>query len=95
MPANLAFPLAFSSVQTGSNIAASSISVGASPFLYVNNANYDMDVQVSAGTVTLVELVRNSVSTAFSLVAGSFRVSPGDGLRVTYSIAPTMTQIPR
>lgn len=72
------------------------IIVTASPFVYGNATTYDVSVIVQGGAVTKVEFSRNN--TTFydcGTVAGMFYLSKGDFLRVTYSVAPTMTAIPR
>lgn len=75
--------------------AAQAISVGASAFTYQNQSGVPENVLVSGGTVTTIEYSRDG-STFFvvGLLAGQFRLSPLDKLRVTYAVAPTMTRIP-
>ncbi len=85
------------------NIAASSsstlpsaITVTASPFTYQNTSAYPVDVIVSGGGVSALEFTRDNV--AFydtGSYYGMFTLSPNDRLRVTYTVAPTMTLIPR
>lgn len=78
-----------------SGSAASSITVGASAFTYQNTSGATECVLVSSGTVTTIEISRDG-STFFlvGLIGGQFHLSPGDKLRVTYAIAPTMTRMP-
>lgn len=71
------------------------ISVGASPFVHINNLNQAELVTVSGGTVTSIELSRDG--TTFDLVgllAGLQLLRMGDRLRVTYVLAPTMVAYP-
>lgn len=72
--------------------APSSLAVGLSPFTYTNTSGYDQDVLLNGGTVSLVQIGRGgSLYTAPSPV----RLSPGDSVRVTYTVAPAATIIPR
>ena len=72
------------------------ITPGASPYTYQNTNTYPADVIVSGGTVTAVAFSRDNVT--FYTVGqtnGVFALSPYDFLRVTYTLAPTMTLVPR
>lgn len=76
---------------------ATAITVTASPFTRTNPSAFaDEDIIVEGGTVSLIEFSRNG-STWYNVgsVAGMYRLSPSDRLRVTYTVAPTMTSIPR
>lgn len=76
--------------------APSGITVTASPFSYHNVDAFDEDVVIQGGTVTKIEFSRDNV--AFydvGLVAGMYRLSIGDYVKVTYTVAPTMTKVPR
>ena len=79
--------------------AISAASVGASPVSYTNNFGYDIDYQIQGGTVTTVNLTRNSTTVSAysgsSLNAGVFRLSPGDNIQYAYSAAPAANIIPR
>lgn len=76
--------------------APAGITVGASPFLYHNTSTNDQSVIVKGGTVSKVEFSRdNTTFFDVGVVAGMFTVSKGDYLRVTYTVAPTMTGISR
>lgn len=73
--------------------AASSITVGPSPFSFMNpnpgNAN------ISGGNVSLIEVSRDGAAFfATGLLGGMFFLCPGDFLRVTYLVAPAMTWFP-
>ena len=70
--------------------------VGASPFLIQNTTDRDVDIIVTGGTVSAIDFSRdNATFYAVGQAAGMFRLSPFDYLRVTYSVAPTMTLVPR
>ena len=72
----------------------SAISVGASPFSYT--ATVGGSVVINAGTVSQVQVSRDGL-TFFTtgMTTGMFPVSQGDILKVTWSVVPTMTLIPR
>lgn len=81
--------------QLVSGLAPSGITVGASPFTYQNTSNIHVDVLISGGTVTTISISRDGVNFfAVGLLAGQYRLSPGDSVRVVYVLAPTMTLIP-
>ena len=68
--------------------------VGASPYVYVNASGVRQQVLVSGGTVTAVEVSRDGTNYfPAGVLAGSITLNPGDRVRVTYAVAPTMTLI--
>lgn len=74
----------------------STIAVGASPFSYQNATGYDADIIVDIGTLTSIAFSRDNVTYyTTGLIAGIVHLSPGDWIKVTYTVAPTMTLIPR
>jgi hypothetical protein len=81
---------------TNSAVAVNNITVTASPFTYQNTAAFDGDVIVNGGTASNIEFSRDG-ATFYStgMVAGIVRLSPNDRLRVTYTVAPTLTYVPR
>ena len=80
----------------GRIILPSGITVGASPFTYQNTNTYPADVIVSGGTVSAIAFSRdNATFYTTGLTSGMFALSPYDFLRVTYTVAPTMTLVPR
>lgn len=79
--------------QGPSQAAAMSITPGASPYTYT--ASTPQCVVVRGGTVTTISYVRNGVLTLLGTVAGTFELQAGDGLRIAYSVVPTMNAIPR
>ena len=65
-----------------------------SPFIYTNNNSLATNVIINGGTVSLIEFSRDGVTYfPVGLIAGMFRLNPGDRLRITYLTAPTITQI--
>jgi len=75
--------------------AISAITVGVSPYDYTNSTTADVDVIVRGGTVSSIQIGRGGSYESVGVVAGMFRLSPADTLRVTYTIAPTMRLVPR
>jgi len=73
----------------------SSITVGASPFVYRNTDFYPEDIIISGRAVSSIEWSRDG-STYYNLgiTAGKVRLEPGEYLRITYTTAPTMIKVP-
>jgi hypothetical protein len=93
---DVAPPLYPPQINNSALILPSSITVGASPFTYTNNEVYDIDVIVQSGTVSLIEFSRDGTTWyTTGLIVGMFNLSKSDRLRVTYTVLPTMTMIPR
>jgi hypothetical protein len=77
-------------------VLPSNITVTASPFTYQNATGYNGDVIISGGTVSNIEFTRdNTTFYTTGLTTGVITLSPSDRVRVTYSVAPTMTLVPR
>ena len=70
------------------------ITPGASPYTYTSS--FDGAVIVNGGTVSAIAFSRDG-TTFFTTgqTAGMFPMSRGDALKVTYTVAPTMTFAPR
>jgi hypothetical protein len=68
------------------------ITVGASPFTYTASGNGT--VIVNSGTVSIIAFVRDGTVVGTGVTAGMFPVSIGDGIRVTYSVAPNVRFVP-
>lgn len=75
--------------------AFSTITPSGSPYSYTNSSTGDVDVIVRGGTVSAVEIGRGASYESVGVVAGMFRLSPADILRVTYTVAPTMRLVTR
>lgn len=73
--------------------APAAITVSASPFSY--KAPGSGVVVITGGTVSLIEYGRGAVFTTSGLTTGLVPISRGDTVRVTYTVAPTMTFIKR
>lgn len=75
----------------------SSITVTASPMTYQNTSNTSADVFTTGGTVSAVAFSRDNAT--FYTIGGAspsvVRLNRNDYIRVTYSVAPTMTLVPR
>lgn len=85
-------------VHTGPQIFANdlpvALAVGASPYVYKNGATAQQQVIVQGGTVSAIEFSRNgSTFINIGATAGLVVLNPGDNVRVTYSVLPTMTTI--
>lgn len=76
----------------GSQAPAQSVTVGASPFTFKATAKGSLNI--SGGTVSAVSHGRQAVSHSLGGVSGSFYLSAGDSLTITYSAAPTLLFIP-
>lgn len=73
--------------------AVQSVTVGASPTGFT--ARVAGFLLISGGTVSAVSLGRGATTTAFPAATALLPLSPGDTGTVTYSVAPTLTFIPR
>jgi hypothetical protein len=72
----------------------SAVTVTTSPMTYVATQRGFM--VLSGGTVSAIAFSRNGTTFYTSgEVAGSFPLSNGDSLRVTYTVVPTMTFFPQ
>ena len=65
------------------------IAVGASPFTFVNVQPYTVNVTVTGGTVTSITV--NGANTGAT--SGTFALLPDANMVVTYTVAPTMTEV--
>lgn len=89
-------PVPVDVLQSSAQVPPSTITVTGSPFTYQNTTTFPTDVIVQGGTVSKVEFSRDGTTWYDTgVVAGMFGLSPSDRLRVTYTVAPTMTLIPR
>lgn len=70
-----------------------SVTLTGSPFTYT--AAFDGTIVLTGGTVSAIALIRQGASVATGLSAGLFPLSRLDQLQITYSVAPTMTFLPR
>jgi hypothetical protein len=76
-------------------VAASAIAVTASPFTYQNLSGYQEKVMVVGGTVTAIEISNDGATwTNTGAIAGPVLIDNGQHVRVTYSVAPTMSRMP-
>jgi hypothetical protein len=72
------------------------LTVGASPFTYVNNNPCAVLVWVTGGTVSDISIqVTAYPMLSTGQTSGMFLLKPFESLKVTYSAAPTMTMVPR
>ena len=68
------------------------ITVGASPYTYT--VPFTGSVLVKGGTVSVVSLIRQGVTTITGLVSGFVPVSRSDQVQITYTAAPTAFYFP-
>lgn len=73
--------------------AAQPITVTASPFTWTNTTGNRVVVYVSGGTVTAINAVVAASDILVGLIAGAVTVRPGDGVKVAYAVAPTMSYV--
>jgi hypothetical protein len=94
-PFNTLDPPTFQDVP-GRFLLPTGVTPGASPYTYQNTSGRPGDMIVSGGAVSAIDFSRNN-ATFYSagIVSGVFSLSAYDFLRVTYTVAPTMTFIPR
>lgn len=73
--------------------------VGGSPYEFVNDQDFDLDIMVIGGTVTKIEFgdVPDPARTYYDLgvINGQFHLGIYESLRVTYAVAPTMYYVLR
>ncbi|MFA6164417.1 MAG: hypothetical protein WC685_13430 [Methylobacter sp.] len=71
------------------------ITVGASPFYYMNNTGGDVDAIVQGGTVSDVQYSRDGITFYSIALRAMCRLSPYDWIGIVYTVAPTLLIIPR
>ena len=81
-------PVAVSSIE-----AAQTVTPGASPFTWTNSLGYPVNVIVAGGTVTLIEWIVAGAAWSVGLLTGVLELRSGDGIRVTYTLAPAMRTV--
>lgn len=82
--------------QNATLVGPTTVTVSASPFLYVNTSGGPLEVVVSGGGVTKMELSRDrSTFVDTGSYYGMFMLAPDDVLRITYMAAPTITAVPQ
>lgn len=69
------------------------ITPSGSPYTYT--ATRAGHVSVYGGTVSQIDYIRAGTTTTLGGTSGTFPVAIGDGVKVTYTVAPTMKLIPR
>ncbi|WP_333978235.1 right-handed parallel beta-helix repeat-containing protein [Burkholderia cepacia] len=70
--------------------------VGTSPWTFANSYPSAVSLSVEGGTVSSIGVSRNGqASHACGLTNGLIDLKPGDAMTVTFSVAPSVTMIPR
>jgi hypothetical protein len=73
--------------------ASSNVVVGNSPFSF--QSTIPGNLTINAGNVSLIELSRDGTNFFVTgLLGGQFFLCPGDFIRITYLVAPTLTWFP-
>jgi hypothetical protein len=86
--------LSYPPLATLATTVPDTITPGASPYTFTNSLSTDVDIIVSGGTVTAIDFSRDGVTFLLcGLLGGMYRLNPGDRLRVTYAVVPTMKRI--
>lgn len=84
----------FSGIVSNTPRAKTTVSVGASPFTYTNTTGNEIDLIITGGTVSQLIYTRFA-GDVISPPQGMFRLSPGDSMTMTYSVAPTVLEYTR
>ena len=81
---------------TRAAVTPNTLTVGASPYTYINNTGAPVDVMISGGGISKLQFTRNGTSFySTGSFYGMFTLSPWDAIKVTYVAAPTMVVVPR
>jgi hypothetical protein len=77
--------------------AVAAQAVGASPYTYTNNGDFDVTALVTGGTVSAVDFTRDGTNffTVATASPATVTLNPGDAVRITWAVLPTLTLIPR
>ena len=71
------------------------VSLGSSPCKFQNTSACKMSFIVTGGTVTTIEMSKDdSTYDVVGLLAGQQILAPGDWMRITYVLAPSVTYTP-
>ena len=84
-------------VTKGNSFAIPSTMLNASPYTFTNGWQTPITVNVAGGTVSDISYSRDGGTTLVTLATATVftvTVQPGDSLRITYAVAPTVTFIP-
>lgn len=83
---------------SGSSFASmTSPSPGASPWTYTNEFIYPIEFEMWGGTISQIQRIRNGSSSGIGGTFGDYRnllMEPGDGVEITYTVAPTIQITP-
>jgi hypothetical protein len=81
----------FQGVTGGGKITT--LTAGVSPYTYQNTSNSKQQIIVTGGTVSSVQYSRDNL-TFYVLPAYQIVLFPGDYLKITYTVAPTLVIAP-
>lgn len=79
---------------TTNPLATSALTLTGSPFVYTNQTGGKVEVLHQGGTVSKIEHGRSGAFVDVGVTSGPLLLAPLDQVRVTYSVAPTMTVVP-
>ena len=71
--------------------AVTNPSVTASPYTYTNATSGAQNVVIVGGTVSVTGIIRGGSTANAGSIADAVVLNPGDGLVITYSVAPTLS----
>ena len=72
------------------------VTVGASPFTFVNTENCPIVCFISGGTVSGITFSRDGITfDNCGLMAGMVSLNPNDRIVITYTVAPAMAYYPQ
>ena len=76
--------------------AAAAVTPSGSPFIYANNTGAVVRLNVSGGTVSLIEVSVDggTVYLPAGLLGGTVLLGPNDRARITYVVAPVINLLP-
>lgn len=82
-------------VINGAGVAPRSVT-GSSPISYTNRTKSDSIIMVSGGTVSSITYTRDTVTFyPVGVTSGQIKVLPGDTVKITFTVAPTITVVER
>lgn len=70
------------------------ITIGISPFIYINNDKYAEEIQIVGGNVSNISLIRGGIDTSLEIIGGTILLEPKDSIKVTWSVLPTIRKVP-
>lgn len=66
------------------------VTVGASPYTFTNTYGGEVELQLSSGTISQLQKIRNGTGTLIAASSPMVSLMPGDQLQITYSATPNV-----